>query len=618
MTEHLTQDVNAALDAAFAEALGRGNAPGNGQSCGAARERKQADTLIELASAAELWHAPDAAAYVDIQHDGHRETWPLRSRGSRRWLLRRYYEQTQSAPSAQAMQDALGVLEARAHYDGPERNVHLRVAGHDGRIYLDLADATWRAVEVDADGWRIVATPPVRFRRAAGMLALPAPVSGGSLNALRSLLNVRSTADYVLIVSWLLAAVRERGPYPVLGLTGEAGTAKTTCAEMLRSLIDPSATATRSPPREDRDLMIAASNGHVIALDNVSAIPAWLSDALCRLATGGGYATRQLYSDTDEVLLALQRPIIITAIEDVISRGDLADRSICVTLAPIPERHRRPDAEMRSALDTARPALLGALLDVIAHGLRRLPHMRLDSLPRMADFAVWVAACERALWPEGTFAAAYAANRDASLASVMDADEVAIAVATMMADRGSWSGPAKALLAVLSDVVAENTRRHRDWPATPRALSGALRRAAPILRGRGIDITPPAPSDKTRTWHISPPKQPEPPKPSDTNDLQSGGAAAPQPERTARQLDSPPVALQQPNRTSLISLNLGDPGGRGGRLPAYSVSGDRCDHCGGPATAADPLAPYDWRGRPDGIWLHSRCEGPWIDSEARL
>ena len=616
MSKHPTQDeIDAALDAAFA-ASERGNARGNGQSSGAGRERKQADTLIELASAVELWHAPDGAAYVDILHDGHRETWPLRSRGSRHLLLRRYYEQTQSAPSAQAMQDALGVLEARAHYDGPERNVHLRVAGHEGRTYLDLADAAWRAVEVDADGWRIVTTPPVRFRRTAGMFALPAPVSGGSLDALRSLLNVRSNADYVLIVSWLLAAMRERGPYPVLGLTGEAGTAKTTCAEMLRSLIDPSATPTRSPPREDRDLMIAASNGHIIAIDNVSSIPAWLSDALCRIATGGGYATRQLYSDTDEVLLAVQRPVIITAIEDVISRDDLADRSICVTLAPIPEQHRRPDAEMRSALDAVRPALLGALLDVAVHGQRRLPHMRPNSLPRMADFAVLGAACETALWPEGTFAAAYAANRDASLASVMDADAVATAVATMMADRGSWNGPAKALLAGLNDIVAESTRRHRDWPATPRALSGALRRAAPTLRSRGIDITPPAANDKTRTWYISPPKQPEPPKPSDTNDLQSGGAA-PRPERIARQLDSPSISLQQPNRTPLVSLDLGDTGGTGGRLRACSVSGDRCDFCGGSATAADPLTPYDWHGRPEGIWLHSRCEGPWFDREGQ-
>src|SRR5262249_52976346 len=160
----------------------------------------------------------------------------------------------------------------------------------------------------------------------------------------------------------------------------------TTAAEMLRGLIDPSITPTRSPPRDERDLAIAANNGHIIALDNLSHVPPWLSDALCRLATGGGYATCQLYSDTDEVLLAGQRPVIITSIEDVVTRGDLADRSLAKTLAPIPEDHRRTDAELRAAYDAARPGIVGALLDRVAHGLRRLPSVRLDRLPRMADY----------------------------------------------------------------------------------------------------------------------------------------------------------------------------------------------------------------------------------------
>ena len=253
------------------------------------------------------------------------------------------------------MTDALGVLDACAHCDGPEHNVYVRVAGHDGRIYLDLADDAWRAVEISADGWRVIDRPPVWFRRTAGMLPLPEPVRGGSLDALRSLINVRGDADYALLASWPLAALRERGPYPVLNLTGEHGAAKTMCAEFLRGLIDPSITRHRGPPRDERDLVIAANNGHVIALDNLSQIPPWLSDALCRLSTGGGFATRQLYTDTDEVLLASQRPISITSIEDVVTRGDLADRSLSLTLASIPDDRRRTDAEMRAAYETARP-----------------------------------------------------------------------------------------------------------------------------------------------------------------------------------------------------------------------------------------------------------------------
>jgi hypothetical protein len=449
--------------------------------------RKQADVLIELAAAAELWHAPDGAAYADIEHRGHRETWPVRSRGFRRWLLSRYHADMRGAPSAQAMADALGVLEARANCDGPERKVHVRVADHEGRIYLDLANASWRAIEIDANGWRIIDRLPVRFRRAAGMLPLPEPDRAGSLDVLRTLLNVPAS-DYVLVLSWLLAALRERGPYPVLGLTGEAGTAKTTTAELLRGLIDPSITPTRSPPREDRDLAIAASNAHILAIDNLSYIPTWLSDAFCRLATGGGYATRQLYSDTDEVLLALQRPVILTSIEDVVTRGDLADRAISIMLAPIEENCRRSDAELRAAYDAARPSILGALLNAVVHGLKRLPHVRLDRLPRMADFALWATACETALWRTGTFDTAYRNNRTTAIDTVIEADGIAFAVRALMADRTEWTGTTAELLAALAGIAGERAARAREWPATPRALAGRLRRVAPALRHSGIHI----------------------------------------------------------------------------------------------------------------------------------
>jgi hypothetical protein len=172
----------------------------------------------------------------------------------------------------------------------------------DGRIYLDLCDEAWRALEIDSAGWRVIDTPPVRFRRTAGMLPLPKPVTGGSIEDLRPYLNMRSNTDFVLIVAWALAALRDRGPYPVLALFGEHGTAKSTLAKLLRALIDPNSAPLRALPREDRDLFISATNGHVLVFDNLSFLADWISDTLCRLATGGGFATRQLYTDQDEVL----------------------------------------------------------------------------------------------------------------------------------------------------------------------------------------------------------------------------------------------------------------------------------------------------------------------------
>ena len=243
--------------------------------------------LMDLADSAELFHTATGIAYADLAIDGHRETWPVRGPRFRAWLRRRYYEATGDALNAAALSAALNLLEARAQFDGPERTVHVRVAEHEGRIYLDLADQAWRAVDIGPAGWRVVGKPPVRFRRPAGMLPLPVPQRGGSLGELRSFLNLPGEDELVLVVAWLLATLRHRDPYPLLVISGEQGSAKTVLAKMLRALIDPNAAPVRTLPREERDLFIAANHGHVLAFDNVSALPAWLSDTLCRLASGG-------------------------------------------------------------------------------------------------------------------------------------------------------------------------------------------------------------------------------------------------------------------------------------------------------------------------------------------
>jgi hypothetical protein len=467
-----------ALDDAIAEE--------NGTSSG--RGPTQADILIGLAQPAELFHTPDSAGFADLDINGHRETWPIRAKGFRRWLARRFFEETGGAPSSEALQSALNVIEAKAHFDAPERQVHIRVGGLDGRLYLDLGDETWRAVEIDATGWRVIDNPPVRFRRASGMRPMPIPVRGGSVATLRSFLNVQTDADFVLVVAWALACLRNHGPYPVIVLSGEQGSAKSTFSAILRALLDPNTAPLRALPREDRDLFIAASNGHVLAFDNVSGLPAWISDTLCRLATGGGFAVRQLYSDQDEVLFDAARPVILNGIEDMVTRPDLADRAVFLTLEPIPEERRRPEQELWGAFETERPRLLGVLLDAVAKGLAELPRTKLDKLPRMADFAVWATACETALWSSGTFWSAYCGNRDEAVEGVIDSDPIAATVRAVMTTRTEWTGTASELLGALAEMAGERVAKAKTWPDSPRALAGRLRRAATFLRKIGIDI----------------------------------------------------------------------------------------------------------------------------------
>ena len=452
------------------------------------KKPKQLDRLIEIAREAEFFQTPEGKAFADIENDGHRETWPLRSKQFSQWLKLRFYRATGGTPRPEALQSALDLMEVTARSDAPERIVHVRVAECADKLYLDLADKEWRAVEIDATGWRVSERPPVRFRRAPGMLTLPEPVPGGSIGALRSFLNVKSENDFVLVVSWLLACLRSPGPYPVLVLSGEQGSAKSTFSATLRALVDPNQAPLRALPSVDRDLFVAANNGHVLAFDNVSNLPAWISDTLCRLATGAGFSVRQLYTDSEEVLFHASRPVILNGIEDIVTRPDLADRAVFLTLEPISDGSRRTEAELRTAFEVERPRILGALLDAMVTGLKRRPGTHLSKLPRMADFALWATACEPAFWPAGTFIAAFTNNRRRVVDDVVDADPVSAAIRTMMSERTEWTGTATALLEALGEFAGEKIIKSRNWPDSPRALSNRLRRSATFLRNVGLEF----------------------------------------------------------------------------------------------------------------------------------
>jgi hypothetical protein len=418
------------------------------------------DMLEEMMLCEEVFHTATGVAFADFVTDGHRETWPIRSKRFQTWLRRGYYQATGAAAGAAVIRSALDLLEARAQFDAPERAVNIRVAEHAGRIYLDLADEHWRAVVIDRDGWRLIGCPPVRFRRSPGMLPLPVPERGGPIEALRSFLNLSNHNDFVLVVAWLLAALRASGPYPLLAISGEQGWAKTVLSKLLRALVDPNVAPVRALPREERELMIAADNGHLLAFDNLSGLPAWLSDALCRLASGGSFVVRKLYTNDEEVLFKAARPTLLNGIEDIVGRSDLADRAIFLTLSPIGEEQRRSETELWREFELARPAILGALLDAASHGIRAVGSVHLAGLPRMADFALWATACETALWPAGTFTRAYTANRKAAIEGLIDSDPIAACVRELMSERSSWTGSAGDLLRVSverSSLTTDNT-----------------------------------------------------------------------------------------------------------------------------------------------------------------
>jgi energy-coupling factor transporter ATP-binding protein EcfA2 len=449
----------------------------------------QADKLVKLASDLELFHNPDHSAFVVIEVDGHREVYKLRSKSFRAWLQRTYYQAYGHAASAQALQDALGTLEGKATFEGKTSPVYVRLAKHDDKIYLDLANDAWQVVEVSPTGWKVLAQSPVYFWRPKGLESLPIPVYGGSIQDLKKFVKL-TDEHFTLLLAYLVACLCPGIPYPVLLLVAEQGSGKSTLTKILKALVDPNTAPLRSQPRDVRDLMISATNSWLVAFDNLSNVLEWLSDALCRMSTGGGFSTRTLYADDEETIFDVTRPVILNGITDLATRGDLLDRAVVIQPQRITNGSRKTEGELWAEFETLRPALLGSLLTVVSQGLAKKDSVRLEQLPRMADFAVWATACETALgFQHGSFMEAYTGNRASAHETVLEGSPLALLIRSWLkADGAKFEGTYGQLFDRVNELATEEMKRLREFPKTTKALSNSLRRLAPNLRGVGIEV----------------------------------------------------------------------------------------------------------------------------------
>jgi hypothetical protein len=559
-----------------------------------AERGSQASFLVELAVArCELFCDPQdepyaAFAVANSEGETHRETHKIRSRSFNRWLRLLYFHERNGAPSSEAMSSASKTIEAKAHYDGVRHDVFLRSANLNDHVYVDMCNARWQAIAIDGNGSRVIDDVPVHFRREAGMQPLPAPSiidPKKGIARLKEVLCLRDERDLVVIVAWELAALASRPPFTVLLFLGEPGSTKTSAAFAARSLVDPNAAPLRAKPKDLHEVFVAAVHSRVVAYNNLSHVPDWLSDAICVVSEGSGESQRELFTNADESLIFACAPFLITSIENVIRRGDLAQRTLYVHLANVSDTQRLTEEEFKLRFRRAHADILGALCSAVAHGLKAEKMLKIGALPRMANFYKWATACEGALWPKGTFAAAFEANALGATEDVIESDKAAFQLRLFMIERGEWNGTATQLLVELVAYVrgpvreaeavhakateagkyadraevekaAADLREAREkardilgegWPKAANALSGKLKRASPALRKAGVMIEWPTRHDGPKTIKItiaenqrkSRVDRPEPPKrPSDEtafndfNRLDNDQAADPSSFRT--------------------------------------------------------------------------------------
>jgi energy-coupling factor transporter ATP-binding protein EcfA2 len=282
----------------------------------------------------------------------------------------------------------------------------------------------------------------------------------------------------------MVGSLFPRGPFPLLCINGEQGSGKSTACRIIKELIDPAVSNLYSMPGNSHDVMVAAANNWVLAYENLSGIPPWLSDCLCVLSTGGGYSARALYTDEQEQVIAVQRPVLLNGITDLMTRPDLQSRAVAVTLEPISAY--RTESEIREAIRKAVPYALGALLDAASAALDGCVSAPVDPGARMADFARRAAAAAPALgWRAQDFLSRYSENRRKVEEELLDSSPVATALrAFAEAHPGGWTGTMTELWEALTPEP-----RPREWPGNARGLSAQIRRYAPVLRRGGIQVS---------------------------------------------------------------------------------------------------------------------------------
>jgi hypothetical protein len=461
------------------------------QGDGATDEKKkgpsQATTILRLLRERYRPLLGDDGQPYAVAKDGANVALPLRgSGGLRTQAAKMYADETRGvAPSGSALTDALTVFAGLAEQCEPEP-IHLRVARlDDGGIVVDQGTADGRCIVIGPEGWRQERRSPVLFRRTRLTAPMPDPYRTGDLDRFRALINVDED-DWRVIVGFMVAALFPDIPHPILGLFGLQGTAKSNATRMIINLVSPSPAPTRSSPRDLKTWVTGANAGWMTGLDNVSSIPDWLSDALCRASTGEGMVDRALYTDADVSVIAFRRVVVINGIDMGEMAGDLAERLIRVELNPI--RQRRDESALWADFDEARPYALGALLDLTAHVLKALPDVHVQDAPRMADFARILAAIDQVTGWETleryTTVAADAQGETLTPFGVLLRD---LALAQEHAG-GEWRGTRTELLDALVPRDAEGRAKPpKDWPKLG-TVSGRIKRDTPALQTFGVHV----------------------------------------------------------------------------------------------------------------------------------
>jgi hypothetical protein len=428
----------------------------------------------------EFIQVADSQTYA-VPHEGPCVAIPLRegAGGFASTLKSMAFHQQGTIPTRKALKETLDILEVKTGQTGRVAPLPIRVGSYDGGSVLDLGDHMGTAVLIRPMGWELVARSPIPFERTMLTQPLPEPDRDGTTEDLLSLLSVPDDYKH-LVVGLMVSSLIPDIPHPPLLLTGEQGSGKSWEAAKLVYLLDPSYVPLRGLPSSLRDWVVTARASWVSALDNQSNFPQWFSDALCRICTGEGFEQRRLFTDMSLSAASFKRIAIVTGIDIMGLRPDLADRAIIINMPVIPDRARMPEADLSNRLNAMRPRALGALLTLTSQVLEHRPQVRAERLPRMADFGQVLATLD-SLFHTHTLET-YRNMIDDAARDLVAGDRTAEGIRDFILSLRHWVGTPTELLNRLHDAGVPGLPHHSQ------AIAGVLKRYAEPFRRMGFTV----------------------------------------------------------------------------------------------------------------------------------
>lgn len=447
----------------------------------------QIKILTQIAeSEFKLFKSQDGEPFVRLKVSEYSECISIDSAESRCVINDLFFRKTNTLPDTKNVEKLIQHLSYKASKANKE-NVFYRLAGLENKFFIDLGSNDFKYVEIDESGWSIKANSHINFYRTKSMKSLPVPMRNGNIQDLKQFLNLDSENDFKLIVSYIIGSLSYGKEYPILILQGPQGSAKSTTSEVIKSLIDPSLPSLRSFPRNEEDIFIAGRNSHLICYDNLSGINPKMSDSLCRISTGCGSGGRKLYTNDQESVIEISRPIIINGIDDLTDRADLVDRALVLFLPKISDNQRKLSTGLWADFENLKPLLFGAILDGLSSSLANKSKINLPFKPRMADFCINSCAGMLAFnYTVDDISSAFMQNKYDIAIDTVEASAIGRAIRKLMQKQLVWIGTITSLRSALKENL--ECDEQYGFTRSSSVFSRDLNRIIPSLKPEGIEV----------------------------------------------------------------------------------------------------------------------------------